>query len=517
MPKKWLSFIFLLSAVVGAEAQTINAASCSSSAVQTALNSVAADGTTVVIPSCSATSWTTAVTYNQVYSTTIQGQSTTSGTCAPGGTCTPTDSTNITLSSRFSVTTAAGKSFRLTGISFTVSSGPSYGATNFSGASTAVRVDHNHFTDNVGGDHTIQVDGIRGVFDHNYLQTPLGENINFFQVGNYGSDGLANAIWTVADDFGSSDYIYIENNYFTGSFDYDCDYGGKIVLRYNISWYGTMIQTHGVGSGAQIRGCRSVETYGNTFTYSANPTTTNFAFLVDYESGTGMWWGNTVTGFLAFLREDEIRSNTATYSQTATPNGWGYCGTGASGTGSNWDQNSNGSTGYPCLDQIGRGAGKLLTGLFPNKVNNSTGTIAWPNQALVPVYAWDNTLNQVPQEQTIAYWGNYESPATAAENRDYYLQLPNANESSTFNGTAGIGQGTLASEPSTCTTGVGWWATDQGNWNQSGNGSGNGVFYVCGPTNTWTAYYTPYTYPHPLTQGSDPPPAAPTALQAVVH
>ena len=156
-----------------------------------------------------------------------------------------------------------------------------------------MRGDHNHFTDNTVGDHTIQVDGIRGVFDHNYLQTPNGENINFFQITNYGTDGMADAIWTVPDNFGSSDYVFIENNYFVGSFVYDCDFGGKIVLRYNIAWYGTQIQTHGVGSGAQVRGCRSVETYGDTFTYSANPSATNFAFLVDYESGTGMWWNIT--------------------------------------------------------------------------------------------------------------------------------------------------------------------------------------------------------------------------------
>lgn len=56
--------------------------------------------------------------------------------------------------------------------------------------------------------------------------------------------------------------------------------------------------------------------------------------------------------------------------------------------------------------------------------------------------------------------------------------------------------------------GVGYWATDQGSWNQSAsnpqgvqqNGS-DGVLYRCSATNTWTVAYTPYTYPHPL-QGS---------------
>src|ERR1019366_2080379 len=67
---------------------------------------------------------------------------------------------------------------------------------------------------------------------------------------------------------------------------------------------------------------------------------------------------------------------------------------------------------------------------------------------------------------------------------------------------SGVGSGTLAARPANCTTGVGYWATDQGSWNQSGNGKGNGVLYKCTSTNTWTSYYTPLAYPHPLQGGT---------------
>ena len=66
--------------------------------------------------------------------------------------------------------------------------------------------------------------------------------------------------------------------------------------------------------------------------------------------------------------------------------------------------------------------------------------------------------------------------------------------------TAGLGHGTLANRPATCTPQVGYWATDQGSWNQSGIG-GQGQLFVCTAPNTWTLYYTPYTYPHPLIAG----------------
>jgi protein-disulfide isomerase/uncharacterized membrane protein len=80
-------------------------------------------------------------------------------------------------------------------------------------------------------------------------------------------------------------------------------------------------------------------------------------------------------------------------------------------------------------------------------------------------------------------------------NREYYDQ------NASFNGTSGTGSGPRSARPTTCTPGVAYWSTDQGNWNNSGSG-GQGVLDKCTATNTWTdGAYVPYTYPHPLVSG----------------
>jgi hypothetical protein len=64
--------------------------------------------------------------------------------------------------------------------------------------------------------------------------------------------------------------------------------------------------------------------------------------------------------------------------------------------------------------------------------------------------------------------------------------------------------GTLAAIPGTCTVGQGYWATNQSCSNLTGMVGAHpstpisGTLYKCTATNTWTEFYTPYAYPHPL-------------------
>src|SRR5271168_4728368 len=98
MRKILVIIAFLFAGVSAAGAQTINAASCSQHDVVVALGSVAADTTTVVIPSGSCSWGTTtafssgsasvdangSVTYNQVFSTIVQGATIVTCTGTPG-------------------------------------------------------------------------------------------------------------------------------------------------------------------------------------------------------------------------------------------------------------------------------------------------------------------------------------------------------------------------------------------------------------------------------------------------
>jgi hypothetical protein len=278
--------------------------------------------------------------------------------------------------------------------------------------------------------------------------------------------------------------------------------------------------SHGV-TPDPVAAPRAVEIYDNNFIQNGNQS--NPAATLN--SGTMLFWGNTVTGgwgnaLVISYQFRNLAGGGGNYNYTGN---WGYCGTAAGGP-TNWDGNHVSASGYPCLMQPGRGAGDLLTGsTLPSIVNSTTGTIAWPHEVLSPIYTWMNTWT--PQFYTAnPMLGNQSagsSAALAVNNQDYFTDCTSSNNSSCpggFTGAAGTGFGTLSARPSTCTgntdpvtstaaPGVAYWATD------------TNTLYVCNPTNTWTVYYTPYTYPNPLTQSSQGAsvPAPPTGLVATVQ
>lgn len=299
----------------------------------------------------------------------------------------------------------------------------------------------------------------------------------------------------------------------------DAENASCYVARFN-SLKNARVGQHGVSHGW---GTVNIEVYGNTFlrTTDSDFLGNCFRSIHIQGSGTGAFWGNTFSCFSAISTPIALLH----YRDTTIANH------GAGGSAEICDGTNavDGNTapeathrGYPCKQQPGRAV--------------AGGAPGWGT--LSPMATFRNTNLADGSRQDMVFGCGWAAPEYCAahvqSNRDYYNAV-SVNEqttsSSPFNGTTGIGHGTLANRPTTCTHttppaddggGVMYWATDQGAWNTSTsnpfgvNASGaDGHIYRCSSTDTWTLFYTPYTYPHPLNVsegggggggGGDPPP-----------
>ena len=242
-----------------------------------------------------------------------------------------------------------------------------------------------------------------GVIDHNFFEAPSGIwNGVKFEEGNWNGEtlGAGDQSWASPTGFGTIKRINVRRKQRISQL-YNPEPSvlramtaravDATLWRYNIE-VNINIQTHPTGGGQRHRGCRTVEIYNNADTGTGG-SNEPISISSGFSSGGALVWGNTIDNtFANFVTIHSMRRSSSTYTQTATPNGWGYCGTSFDGTGSAWDRNSNPSTGYRCLDQPGQGVGQLFVNDFPNAIKQRTGTIAWPHQALEPVYEWlDNS------------------------------------------------------------------------------------------------------------------------------
>ena len=201
---------------------------------------------------------------------------------------------------------------------------------------------------------------------------------------------------------------------------------------------------------------------------------------------------------------------------------------------------------YPWLDYHGgRGStyscwsGEIYGNVYSRSgflVSWRGGRIAFFNNSLgagsgsFNVYNNDGCPSTAPQRHNDGYsWGSRSGTSGAlipfsssggdvcgdvVENSTYWLDNTACEAPQTCaNITSGVGCGTLANRPAGCTPGTAYWATNQSCSNLTGMIGPNpatpisGTLYQCTATNTWTAFYTPMPYPHPLRSAGTPPPS----------
>src|SRR5436190_5073963 len=169
------------------------------------------------------------------------------------------------------VTLAAGNLTRITGIEF-----QDGGRTNRESAILRVvgsntngskfRFDHCKWN-NLNGASVF--DTVIGVIDHNtFVMDRTGLPINIYD-SYWNGRTLGDGSWAALTGFGSSQFLFIEDNTFTHSDASlrgitDSYGGGRFVVRHNNIFNG-LIANHGTESTGRARGGRAMKVYENTF------------------------------------------------------------------------------------------------------------------------------------------------------------------------------------------------------------------------------------------------------------
>ena len=324
-------------------------------------------------------------------------------------------------------------------------------------AQTKIRIDDNVFTGNpttpTSASVAIEVVGaFRGVVDSN--------TFNGYETPNRAwGTGTGLTDWTTFGpyQFGSSDTMYFEDNTYTNIGGYsisDCAQGGRYAYRYNTitttaandpSW-----DYHGGNAGSSLYGCFGGELYGNLI----NGSSAYNVKLVAQRGAHELGFYNNITAS-ASLYGIKLYTDgcppTTNYSDQLIHDSY-Y-----------WNSRLT-ATGSLLSDYI---------------VEDLCGTTT-PSSAIV--------ANVIALGVTPSYWA----------------QEPTGTFDGTGNTGGGVGCGTLANRPPTCTAGVGYWATNQSCSDLTGMVGANpstpidGTLYKCNASGQWEEYYKPYTYPHPL-------------------
>jgi hypothetical protein len=451
-----------------ANADDVAASTCSQAHVQAAIDA-ATNGDRVVIPAGNC-AWSTTVRIPGTKGITLQG----------AGTSQTIIRDLLTDGHALDVDITPPIFTRISGITF-----DSEGIDKLSGYATIhiegsgrtaepnFRVDHNLFDEvRRRGVMVVARPGpvLHGLIDNNIFNCPYDGNCQAVSI--FGGPTRDSGMFAVPVEFGTGNFVYVESNVFNYAYQNDSlaegYFGARYVMRFNTIHTGT-IGNHGADSG-NARGTMAYEIYNNDIDLSTCLGNCQMRAM-HLRSGTGFIFNNAwessgfSPGFTA-ITPDNYRSRDVYTTDWLGES----C---AHGTNTR-DGNDFLPRGRHCLDQIGT--------LFTETMDGS--------HSHVPLYFFNITLNAARMGILVQTGG---PQLDIRPNEDYYEQID------AFIGIAGVGVGPRATRPATCTPGVAYWATDEGEWN-GGQVGPDGRLYTCTSLNTWTLHYTPYVYPHPLTQ-----------------
>ena len=374
-----LSIIIIINLLLifKSNSEIIKAAGCSKADINSAILS-ATDGDIIIVPEDTAT-WTSALVLTNMPSVTIQG-------AGPEKTlvidATPIDGWE---SSPLWINQSKNdlKPFRITGITFQGVAGVK-GMINITGSCNYFRIDNCVFyrdqpTD-IGRRGIYVGKDAYGVIDNCTFKHSLIAVVDT----DYES-------WTKPYIFGSIDALFIEKcafKYTKGDNVYGMisgHSGCRWVLRYCDITYGGL-NNHGMCTSP--RSGMIMEVYNNTWVCDSK---IPHGDPITLRGGTGVIFNNTFTGYKTYPYASLKLTN---YRSWYYGCGYPHMGTKCDGTDS-CDGNED-STGYPCMDQIGRAA----------------------NQVLTPAYEWNNITNGEDMDFIVDSSGL--NPVHIIENRDFY-------------------------------------------------------------------------------------------------
>jgi len=395
---------------------------------------------------------------------------------------------------------------------------------------TGVKIHHNSFTNCnpclfISGQHY-------GALHHN---TFSGGNMQQHVGGDIGA-------WeNIRASYGDANAWYIEDNIITtNDTPIEGARGNRYVVRYNTFIYNgsnalaPWFDAHGNQLG-KLTGVMQTEIYGNKMVDDAN----KLSYMFDQRGGMGMTFynyastGASRTGVRIRDEYDDAISPPATspsgqpqhvsnayiwsnYTATALMDTsfMRFSGT-ATGGGNNYLDDSSatfcgGGTNCPCS------LGSCEIAAYGVEITGGTGVgqyrvVSVFTQTRITVTEnWDTN-----PDATSTYEVRTDCCNTIKENREFWTMRSTGSFDGTgaANAGGGVGCGTLAEMNAITPTslGIGFWVTDQSCSDFTGLIGANPTTPISGTLyrwsgSEWVAYYTPYTYPHPLGKPSAPHP-----------